>query len=104
MKPGGTKEQRRIDRKQVTIDISWSYATNPLVPQYDGTLVDVNKFGLGMLSQKPVREASILRIYAKDLWKGVKYATVMWCEEVAPNTYKSGLLFNVPTSLLPDSF
>jgi hypothetical protein len=103
MKPGGTKEQRRIDRKEVTGDILWSYATNPLVPQYEGTLVDVNKFGLGMLSQKPVREASILRIYAKDLWKGAKYATVMWCEEIAPNTYKSGLLFNVPTSIF-DSF
>ena len=93
------KERRRIDRKEVTGDILWSYVTNPLVPQYDGKLLDVNKFGLGMLSEKPVREASILRIYIKDLWKGAKYATVMWCEEIAPNTYKSGLLFNVPTSL-----
>jgi len=99
MKPGGAKDRRRIDRKEVPRDILWSYATDPLVPQYEGTLVDVNKFGLGMLSQKPVREASILRIYAKDLWKGTKYATVMRCEKIAPNTYKSGLLFNVPTSI-----
>jgi len=95
--------ERKIEgesrEKKASGDILWSYATDPLVPQYEGTLIDLNRFGIGMFSQKPVREASILRIYAKGLWKGVKYATLMWCEEVAPNTYKSGLLFNVPTSL-----
>jgi hypothetical protein len=85
---------RRRDRDQIIGDILWSYATNPPAPQYDGTLIDVSKFGLGMFSEKPVREASILRIYSKGLWTGAKYATVMWCEEVAPNVYRSGLLFN----------
>ncbi len=86
--------QRRRDRDRIIGDVLWSYATNPPAPQYDGTLIDVSKFGLGMFSEKPVREASVLRIYSKGLWVGAKYATVMWCEKVAPNVYRSGLLFN----------
>jgi hypothetical protein len=94
MQPYQTEEQRRRGRNQVIGDALWSYATNPIVPQYEGTLINVSKFGLGMFTERPVKEASILRIYAKGLWKGTKYATVMWCEEVETNIYRSGLLFN----------
>jgi hypothetical protein len=94
MQPDQTQEHRRKGRNQVIGDALWSYATNPIVPQYEGTLIDVSKFGLGMLTERPVKEASILRIYANGLWKGAKYATVMWCEGVETNIYRSGLLFN----------
>jgi hypothetical protein len=89
-----TDEHRRKGRNQVIGDVLWSYATNPIVPQYEGTLIDLSKFGLGMLTLRPVKDASIIRIYAKGLWKGAKYATVMWCEELETNIYRSGLLFN----------
>jgi hypothetical protein len=94
MKPGETREHRRKDRGQLIGDVLWSYATNPAMPQFEGTLIDMSKTGLGMFSEKPVKEASILRINAKGLWQGAKYATVMWCEEVEPSLYRSGLLFN----------
>lgn len=94
METYNTEGHRRKDRSQVIGDVLWSYATNPVAPQFDGTLIDVSKLGLGMLSEKPVKEASILRIYAKGLWQGPKYATVMWCEKVEPTVYRSGLLFN----------
>jgi hypothetical protein len=94
MKPGETKGQRRKDRGQLLGDVLWSYATNPPMPQFEGTLIDMSKTGLGMFSERPVKEASILRINAKGLWQGAKYATVMWCEEVEPSLYRSGLLFN----------
>jgi hypothetical protein len=96
MQPDQTQEHRRRGRNQVIGDVLWSYATNPVVPQYEGTLIDVSKFGLGMLTERPVKEASILRIYAKGLWKGAKYATVMWCEEIETSMYRSGLLLNEP--------
>jgi hypothetical protein len=89
-----TKENRRRGRNQVIGDVLWSYATNPVFPQNEGTLIDVSKSGMGMITEKPIKDASILRIYAKGLWKGAKYVTVMRCEEVEPNIYRSGLLFN----------
>ncbi len=87
---------RRKGRSQIIGDVLWSYASNPVTPQFDGTLVDVSEFGLGMLSSKPVKEACVLRLCSKGLWKGTRYATVMWCEEVEPNIYRSGLLLNKP--------
>jgi len=94
--PANDDKQRRKVRSQIIGEVLWSYASNPVTPQFDGTLVDVSKFGLGMLSAKPVKDASILRLFSKGLWKGARYATVMWCEEVEPNVYRSGLLFNNP--------
>lgn len=94
MKPGETEEKRRKDRGQLIGDVLWSYATNPPSPQFEGTLIDMNKSGLGMFSEKPLKEASILRMNAKGLWQGVRYATVMWSEELEPGIYRSGLLFN----------
>ena len=93
MRPEVKKEQRRKGRNQLIGDILWSYATNPTVPNYEGTLLDVNNGGIGMFSDRPVKEASVLRIYAKGLWEGARYATVMWCEKDSPHTYRSGLLF-----------
>ena len=90
---GSSKEQRRQERKDLKGEILWSYATNPRAPQYEAILIDDNKLGLGMLSDRPVKESSVIRISAKVLWSGDRYATVMWCEETAPSTYRSGLLF-----------
>lgn len=89
----GGKEQRRRERLELKAEILWSYATNPRVPQYEATLVDDNKLGFGMVSDRPVKEASVIRISAKFLWQGDRYATVMWCEKVASEIYRSGLLF-----------
>lgn len=89
-----TKELRREERKKIVGDILWSYATNPVMPQYEGTLIDLNKLGLGIFTEIAIREASILRIYAKGLWEDERYATVMWCEEIEAGVYKAGLLFN----------
>jgi hypothetical protein len=91
--PEDTQEQRRKDRNQLIGDILWSYATDPPFPQYEGTLIDISKGGIGMLSDRPVREASVVKIYGKKLWQGARYATVMWCEEASPGAYRSGLLF-----------
>lgn len=88
------KELRREGRKKIVGDILWSYATNPVIPQYEGTLIDLNTLGLSILTEIEVREASILRLYAKGLWEGDIYSTVMWCEEIEPKIYKIGLLFN----------
>ena len=94
--PENHEKQKRRDRSQIIGDVLWSYASNPVTPQFDATVVDVSRLGLGMLSSKPVKEASILRLCSKGLWKGARFATVMWCEEVEPNVYRSGLLFNSP--------
>ena len=93
MRPEITKEQRRKGRDQLIGDILWSYATDAPFPQYEGTLMDISKDGIGMLTDRPVREASVVRICGKGLWEGARYATVMRCEEASPGTYRSGLLF-----------
>ena len=96
-----TKERRRKERKKILGDTTWSYATNPAVPHFDGTLFDMSQSGVGMFSEKCLRESSVIRIFAKGLWKGPRYATVMWCEEVGPNLYRAGLQFN-PSSTIHD--
>jgi hypothetical protein len=98
------KELRREGRKKIVGDVLWSYATNPVVPQHEGTLADLNKLGLSILTEIAVREASILRLSAKGLWEGERYATVMRCEEIDPGIYKSGLLFNPKNADLVHTF
>jgi len=86
-------QRRREERTPFTCDVLWSYASNPPLPQYEGTLVDISKLGMGMLTQMNVKVARTIRIHARDLWQSPKYAIVMWCEEISPNIFKSGLLF-----------
>ncbi len=100
MNPDNSGDQRREVRRKIECDILWSYASNPVSPQYEGTLFDINRLGLGIITNMPVKGSKILRIYAKDLWKGPKYATVMWTEETSTGTYRTGLLFTVPSRAL----
>ena len=86
-------QRRREERTPFSCDVLWSYASNPPLPQYEGTLVDVSKMGVGMLTQMNVKAARTIRIYAKDLWQSPRYAIVMWCDKISPNSYRSGLLF-----------
>lgn len=88
------KEKRREERLTMVGDVRWSYARNAPVPQFDGTLFDVSKSGLNMVTDRIVKEGYILRLVGKGIWPGVKFATVMWCERVSENLFRAGLLLN----------
>lgn len=94
MKSVRGEDKRREQRKQVIGDVLWSYARNEPVPQFDGTLVDVSKSGLNMITDRIVKEGYILRLVGKGIWPGVRFATVMWCEKISDNVFRSGLLLN----------
>jgi len=89
-------ERRRRPRYIVVGDVLWSYATDPAVPQFSGTLLNINELGLCMVSDIPVRESGVLRINAEGLWKVSRFATVMSCNNIGPGLYKAGLVFDYP--------
>jgi hypothetical protein len=90
----GSEETRRRPRRKIVEDILWSYATNPPMPQFRGTLLDINGLGLGILVDRPIRESSVLRVYTGRLWKGCRHVTVMHCIGIEQNVYRVGLMFN----------
>lgn len=92
--PAGEKDRRRKPREETAGYILWSYASDPVFPEYEGELLDVNRLGVGFISDKPLREASVLRIRAKGLWQGCRYATVMLCNKVEDNIFRNGVIFN----------
>jgi len=54
-------------------------------------LIEESKSGMSIMTYLPVKVGSILRIECKGSWMVSRYATVQWCQEVAPNNYRCGL-------------
>lgn len=94
VRPSEEKERRRTSRIETEGCVLWSYASNPIFPENEGELIDINKLGVGFISDKPIKEGSVVRIKAKGLWQGYRYATVMLCNKVDDNIFSNGLIFN----------
>lgn len=91
MQMTGQKERRTESREKIIGDVLWSYSEAGR-DVFEGGIIDESKSGLSMFTHKPVREGHVLKIYAKGIWTDERYATVVWCKEVAPDVYRSGLL------------
>lgn len=89
------EEQRRVPRVEKEGNILWSYASNPVFPEQEGELIDMNQLGLGFISHMPIREGSVVRVKAKGLWQDYRYATVMRCNKVDDESCVSGIIFNL---------
>lgn len=89
------KDKRREVREQLVGDILWSYslATNDNA-FLEGSFVDETKSGMSILTLEPVRKGCLLKLYCKGRWTGARHATVMWCREVEPEVYRSGLMIS----------
>ena len=89
------KDQRREVREQLIGDILWSYSTDKNENTFlEGSFVDETKSGMSILTLGPVKKGSLLKLYCKGRWIGARYATVMWCRKVEPETYRSGLIIS----------
>lgn len=94
VRSSGEKDRRRTSRIKTEGHVLWSYASNPIFPENEGELIDINKLGIGFISDKPIKEGSVVRVKAKGLWQGYRYATVMLCNKVDDKTFSNGVIFN----------
>ncbi len=85
-------ERRTASRDKIIGDILWSYSESGR-DIYEGGIIDESDSGLSMFTHTPIKEGHILKIYARGIWTDERYAKVVWCREVAPNVYRSGLMF-----------
>jgi hypothetical protein len=93
MDAGKNKDQRKEVREQLVGDILWRHADGTVDDTLlEGTFVDESISGMSILTMKPVEEGSLLKLYCKNRWTGSRYATVKWCREIGPATYRSGLI------------
>jgi hypothetical protein len=89
------KDQRREVRDQLIGDISWSYSPDTNENAFlEGSFVDETKSGMSILTLEPLKKGCLLKLYCKGRWIGARHATVMWCREVEPETYRSGLIIS----------
>ncbi len=88
-----TEDQRREVRQQIIGDILWSHASDQDEKSFEGAIIDESRSGLSILTLKPIKAGSALRIDCRGR-AGVRYATVIWCKEVLTGIYKSGLLID----------
>ncbi len=84
-----SEERRKESRERVIGDVFWAYASDSR--ENEAVLIEESKSGMSILSNKPVKEGSILRIECKGSWMGTQYVLVKWCEEVASDTFRCGL-------------
>lgn len=83
--------QRKEARDQILAAVRWSYAFDTSKTDFSGAIRDICNCGLSIFTHKRVMKGRILEIYAKGLWDGPRYATVKWCNEIAPDVYRVGL-------------
>ncbi len=88
----GEKERRRESRDKIIGDVLWSYSEDGR-DIFEGGIIDESKSGLSMFTHKRVEEGRLLKIYARGVWTDERFATVVWCRQVAPDVYRSGLHF-----------
>ena len=87
-----SKDQRKEAREQLIGDILWSYSPDTNESAFlEGTFVDETKSGMSILTLEPVKKGCLLKLYCKGRWIGARLATVMWCREIEPETYRCGL-------------
>jgi hypothetical protein len=85
------EDQRREVRKEYLGDTLWSYASAQDKNSFEGAIIDESESGLSILTLQPIKAGSPLRIHCKGR-EDIRYATVIWCREVAADIYQSGLL------------
>jgi hypothetical protein len=83
------KDQRKEIREQIIGDVCWAYASH--MEENKGVLIEESKSGMSIMTYIPIKEGSILRIDSNGSLAGMRYVTVKWCREVAPNNYRCGL-------------
>jgi hypothetical protein len=85
--------RRRGLRKQIVGDIFWSYASDKDENKFKGLIIDESESGLSILSLTPIKTGSTLKICC-DGRPDMRLATVIWCKEIVPDIYQSGLLIS----------
>ena len=95
MEAENNKDKRIEAREQLIGDILWSYSPDTNENTFlEGSFVDETKSGMSILTLEPIRKGCLLKLYCKGRWTGARHATVMWCREVEPETYRSGLIIS----------
>ncbi len=56
--------------------------------------VNISDSGVSFLSLKPVEQKLCIRLASDRLWDSPREGVVQWCSEVAPGSYRVGVLLS----------
>jgi hypothetical protein len=84
-------DRREEARKEIIGEILWGYASDDNHVVQRGVITDESRSGLSIFTLSRIKAGTILKIYLRRR-EGVRLATAVWCREVLPDIYRSGLL------------